>query len=44
MLTLDLIRHWDKLGDPKFRLSQGKDTFERKKERKKEIKVERTKI
>ena len=41
---LDLIRHWDKLGDPNFRLSQGKDKFETKKGRKKEMKVERTKI
>ena len=38
MLTLDLIRHGDKLGDPNFRSSQGKDQFKRKKERKKERK------
>ena len=35
---LDLIRHGDKLGDPNFRSSQGKDQFKRKKERKKERK------
>ena len=40
MVTLDLIRHGDKLGDPNFRSSQGKDQFERKKERKKESKKE----